>query len=362
MSLRGRLLSQFALALLAALLLQAIVMLGMTRQTVHAIVEALGGLDDPLLVERLLERWRTVQWMYVALSATLVMLAWAWIVERTIVRPLRRLEDDLERFSVEELAARLEGDSDLQRLARGIERMTKRAKEHGEKLEETEAQLTRAEQLAIVGRLSAGLAHEIGNPLGAVIGYLALLKDEGDPGARKDIATRAEHELQRINGLVRELLDYARPAPLKREKIDALSVVKAAAALLSHQPRGQRVRIAIDVAADVCVMADPTRLQQIFLNIFLNGADAMNGEGELIVRGTVSGHEVRIEVRDHGPGFTAEALLHAGEPFFTTKGPQKGTGLGLAVCQTLIREQGGALSVQNADQGGAIVSLTLPAA
>lgn len=368
MSLRARLILQFAAALFFALGVQTLIMIAMTEHTVQQIVAAAGGLTDPFLVNALLARWQRVQWMYVAMNATFIVLIWVWIVERTIVRPLRRLEDDLERFSLDEFVTRLDGDSDLQRIAHGIARMTKRAKEHGQaleqqgqKLEATEAQLTRAEQLAIVGRLSAGLAHEIGNPLGAVIGYLALLKDEQDPRTRTDIATRADKELQRINGLVRELLDYARPAPLKKERIDVLTVVKAAAALLSHQPRGANVTVELSVPADLVAEADPARLQQILLNIFLNGADAMQGNGVLKVSGIGENGQAVIEVRDHGQGFTKDALLHAGEPFFTTKGPQKGTGLGLAVCKTLVREQGGTLQVKNADDGpGAIVTLALP--
>lgn len=365
MSLRWRLVLQFAAALFFALGVQTLIMVVMTRQTVRTIVTALGGSSDADFVDLLLSRWQTVQWMYAGLNAAFIVVIWAWIVERTIVRPLRRLEDDLERFSVDELMLKLDGASDLQRLAQGIARMTKRAKEHGlalekqeEKLEKTEAQLTRAEQLAIVGRLSAGLAHEIGNPLGAVIGYLALLKDETDPATKQDIASRADKELQRINGLVRELLDYARPAPLKKERIDVLTVVKAAVALLSHQPRGQGCQVELAVGPHINVSADPARMQQILLNILLNAADAMGGSGVIHVSAT-AGAMVQIEVRDHGPGFSAEALRHAGEPFFTTKGPQKGTGLGLAVCQSLVREQGGSLQVKNADSG-AIVSITLP--
>ena len=367
MSLRTRLVLQFAAALLMALGLQTLVMVAMTRRTVTTIVESLGGRPDALFVTALLERWQSVQWMYASLNATLILFVWVWLIERTIVRPLRRLEDDVERFSIDEFVMRLSGDSDLQRIAQGIQRMTQRTKEHGEallvqgdKLKATEAQLTRAEQLAIVGRLSAGLAHEIGNPLGAVIGYVALVGDENDPQKRKDIAARADRELQRINGLIRELLDYARPAPLRAERVELLPIVKATAALLSHQPRGQSVTVSINVTPALFVLADAARLQQILLNIFLNGADAMAGSGTLTVTATADDRVVTIAVRDQGPGFSADALQHASEPFFTTKGPSKGTGLGLAVCQTLVREQGGRLEWENDPSGGAIVRVSVP--
>jgi signal transduction histidine kinase len=350
MSLRMRLGLQFAGALLLALGLQTALMIAMTERTVSTIAVALGGKVDSDLVTTLLARWQTTQWMYAALNATLIIAAWLWVVERTLLRPLKRLEADLHRFTVDEFVARLAGQSDLQRVAQGITRMMSQ-------LKTTEAQLTRAEQLALVGRLSAGLAHEIGNPLGAVIGYVALIADEPEKNARKDLAERADKELQRINGLVRELLDYARPAPLKLERVQVAMVVKAAAALLSHQPRGRDIKVELDVAEDLFINADAARMQQVLLNIFLNAADAMNQKGTLSVRAS---NGVVIEVRDQGPGFSEEALDHAGEPFFTTKGPSKGSGLGLAVCQTLVKQQGGTLSLRN--DGGAVVRMTLPRA
>jgi len=323
-TLRLKLMLQVGLALLLALGIEIVTVILLQRGTFSAILSEI-GVDVPWAM-RAMSRLELAEILYAGLNAALIFGFWVWMLERSLVRPLQRLEATRER-------------------------------EQRHQLEEKDEQLNRAEQLALIGRLGTGLAHEIGNPLGAVMGYVSLLRDETQPEAKKDLVDRAEAELQRIHGLIRELLDYARPSTLKRERLQAHALVEGARNLLVHQPRGRDVTFENDVAETMFVFGDTQRLMQVLLNIFLNAADAMGGTGA--IRVFSRGNDLHIE--DSGPGFSEDALLHAGEPFFTTKAAGSGTGLGLAVSKTLVRELGGRLRFENGSVGARVV-LTLQAA
>ncbi len=348
MTLRAKLMLQVGVALLLALGVEIGTVILLQRRTFGTILSEL-GLDVPWVFHAL-DRLELAELLYAGLNAVLIFGFWIWLLERSLVRPIERLESALDPA------------------AAGLAALTDRARQQKEtvreqraQLEVAEAQLTRAEQLALMGRLGAGLAHEIGNPLGAVTGYLSLVRDEPSAEVRSELLARSETELQRISGLIRELLDYARPSALKREPVDLRMLIENARGLLTHQPRGREVTLDNRVPSDVLVMGDAQRVVQVLLNVFLNSADAMQGAGTIEVRSERRGQEVELTISDSGPGFSPEALAHAGEPFFTTKSPGHGTGLGLAVSLTLVRELGGTLRFGNAQNGGALIALSLRA-
>lgn len=299
---------------------------------------------------------------YGVFSAFLWVALSLWLIERAIVRPLQKLSAEIDRFSRPDYTPTNDSSDLVSLLSHGMHRLVVRVRDDARNLADQQSelrtakqQLNRAEQLALVGQLSAGLAHEIGNPLGAVMGYMKLLEDEDDAETRKELAARSENELQRIHRLVRELLDFARPAALHITPVALAPVLQESANLLSHQTRAKHCEVIASPTVE-WVHADPDRLKQVLLNLLLNAADAMQGRGKIAVDVTSEGPNVAIRIADQGPGFSESALQHAFEPFFTTK--KTGSGLGLAVCKTLSERMGGTLELQN-EQVGASVTLTL---
>lgn len=227
--------------------------------------------------------------------------------------------------------------------------------------------LFRAEQLATLGRLASGVAHEVGNPLGAITGYVELararLRTAPNPPV-EDLVARVGAEAQRIDAIVRELLDFARPAPLALAPVDVARAVDAAVRLAQVQARFKDVEVEIAPAPPLRVRADERRLAQVLLNLLLNAADAMGGRGRVTVAARPvpkgGGGRVEVEVRDTGPGIAPAHLPLVFEPFFTTKPPGQGTGLGLAVCHGVVTSFGGSIRAANAPGGGAVFTLELP--
>jgi two-component system, NtrC family, sensor kinase len=249
------------------------------------------------------------------------------------------------------------------RLARKVEELT----DTNRSLAQARESLLRAERLAAVGRLAAGLAHEIGNPLGAVCGYAevarARLPADAHPDLRDALARIAEASA-RIDRILRELLDFARPAPARVGEVHLEAVVEAALRLARVQPRFRAVEAVLVIPTDLPpVRGDEGRLAQVLLNLLLNAGDAMKGGGRVEIVATIDGPgAVDIAVADQGPGIAPENLPRLFEPFFSTKGPGEGTGLGLATSLRMAEEMGGTLSAANGPAGGAVFRLRLPQA
>ena len=248
-------------------------------------------------------------------------------------------------------------------------------------LVDTRREVVRAEKLASVGRLAAGLAHEIGNPIGVVLGYLGLLRQQDlDPMEREDFARRCENELQRINGLVRQLLDFSRVHSGKKERFSLHELLYDIIAMMESQPLMRAIQIRADFLSprDV-ILANSDRIRQVFVNCFLNGADAMADCGDNEKTLTISTRELaaesdfeisnkestnRIEVCviDTGTGIENENIDSVFDPFFTTKEPGMGTGLGLSVAYSIVEGCSGTMKLQSSAGKGTTVIITLPLA
>jgi signal transduction histidine kinase len=340
--------------------------------------------------ERSGARGRTLIAMF-GLYAFLIAIAWLTLayfaLTRLIVRPLDALSQAAENVTLgkRRLAPPVSSARELSELGVSLERMTDRLlyeeeslrnkiseiERAREELAAAQTKLVRSERLASVGRLAAGLAHEIGNPIAAILGLADLLLDgDLEPNEQRDFIRRMRSEIVRIHRTLEDLLQFARPkrdadgAPAASGDVEA--AIHDTAALVVHQASMRDVELHIDVYPTLPrVTLASEQLSQVLLNLILNASDAVLGRAgariALLARAEDSG--VRIEVEDNGPGVPPEVAEHIFEPFFTTKEVGKGTGLGLSVCQSLVSAAGGALSLETSQpSGGARFVIQLPAA
>lgn len=226
------------------------------------------------------------------------------------------------------------------------------------------AELKRADRLAALGELSARMAHEIRNPLAAISGSVQLVSlrpwvDEKDQRLFSIIV----RETDRLDGLLRDFLFYAKPNQPARIKLNLRQVIVDLCALLATDPRLERVDIDNQVPDDLVVQFDKDQCPQVFWNLFVNSAEAMNGDGQIWISGCVTREkggrgEVCIRVRDNGAGMNPDDVKRVFEPFFTTK--KGGTGLGLATVYRIVEANGGRMTVNSSQGKGTTVTLHLP--
>lgn len=319
----------------------------------------------------------------------LALLVFAYFaLTRVIVQPIEKLVESADRVATGARTLRVPraGARELIELGTSVQSMAERLiaeeaslvlkvdelTETTKRLTQAQAQLVRSERMASVGRLAAGVAHEIGNPIAALMGIQELLLDDDLPAReRADFVRRMQRETERIHGVVRDLLDFARPeekaAPSGSPPAPA--DVRAAAgdvvALVRPQKQFRNVRVETEIeGAPLVTLAQP-RLVQVLLNLALNAGHAIvviGGQGRVTIRAhAIDGARVRIEVEDDGPGVAAEVRDRLFEPFVTTKDVGEGTGLGLAVCRGLVESAGGEIGLDAAYDGGARFYVVLPA-
>lgn len=323
-----------------------------------------------------MERARNLFLAYLAFYLLLLVLCGAYLLDRAVIRPVRALRGATREVADGELDRPLPegGPREIADLAASFNAMLIALKEsRGEtessiaslqqsnaELRAARAELLRAEKLAAVGRLAAGMAHEIGNPLAAASGYLDYLRPNLG-AAEGEIVDRARRELERIDRLVRDLLDYAAPPASGEECCDPAAVAREALDLLAQQ--GKFAGLATTVALPATlppVRVARHRLLQVVINLLLNATDAVAAGGTIAVAGGVGAGGVWLTVSDNGCGIAEEALTQIFDPFFTTKAPGRGRGLGLAVCHHIVHEAGGELSAAAAPGGGTVLRLHFP--
>jgi signal transduction histidine kinase len=316
------------------------------------VVRSVFAIDES--VDATLARTRNAVVLLGALNGLVLLAAAAWILRSTVLRPVLELERAAGRVAAGDLtarvAARARGPGELGRLADAFDRMTS-------SLQEGRDSLIRSEKLAGVGRLAAGVAHEVGNPLAAILGYVETLLGDTpgrpiDAALRQDILRRVRHETERIHQIIQELLDYSRPPREELEPLDVARVLEGALSLVKAQTRFRELAVRVDVPAALpAVRASSGRLTQVLLNLLLNAADATDGHGEVVVSAERRGERVLIAVADDGPGVPAELRARIFDPFFTTKEVGRGTGLGLSVSQSIAEGFGGTLRLAPSARG-----------
>ena len=372
-------------------------------------------------VWRIVNLTRSLILFYIFLDTALIVGLGSYVLYRLLVRPIRDLNAAVERFGEGEFDVAIPrnrsdeigrlGDA-FARMVENLQRSRERQQQQmrflervNEDLEQAQKELLSTDRLAYVGRVAAGVAHEVGNPLAAIFGYLDILADslpEGD-GEARGFVTRIEREANRIDDIIRSLLDFAKPAGQGIAPVDAAEVAREATEIV----RKQRVMDSVDLRTDIpdsvpAVRADGKLLLQVVVNLLINAKDAMPGGGSIrvtvghasfdrLAESTPEGvesadgdatslHElierhvrfsgkipfrdgapvVKITVADTGEGIDGRNLRSIFEPFYTTKAPAGGTGLGLAICQRIVDSFGGVIKADTRPGAGTRFTIYLP--
>jgi PAS domain S-box-containing protein len=232
-----------------------------------------------------------------------------------------------------------------------------------ENLRRTQEQLLHSEKMAAVGQLISGVAHELNNPLTAILGYSQLLLSSGQmPPQGMEYSDKLYKQAQRTHRIVQNLLSFARQHKPERVAVQLNQILEDTLALRDYDLRLSNIRVHYDLAPDLpMTAADPHQLQQVFLNLVNNAVDAIlehSSEGDLWVSTKAKDDRLIVEFKDNGPGVKDTSRVF--DPFYTTKPVGKGTGLGLSICYGIISEHGGSIGVSNVEPSGACFTIELP--
>jgi signal transduction histidine kinase len=230
-------------------------------------------------------------------------------------------------------------------------------------LRETADRAQAAEELASIATIVAGLAHEIGTPMGVIQGHAELLESSVNDERAKQRLQTIRDQIDRITTIMRSLLNMARPDGRERQPVDVGALLEGSLNFLTEKFRVRQIRVSRDLADGMSVFADEEKLQQLFLNLFLNAADAMPEGGNLrVTLRALDPDSLEVLVIDDGHGIPSEVLQRMFEPFYTTKGAGQGTGLGLVVARGIVRDHGGTIGVASEPGEGAEFRVVLPRA
>jgi len=362
----------------------------------------------------------------VVLDAIVLIIFGSFLLSRVLVKPIKDLVQLTQKISEGDFSQEIEATNknEIGQLIESFNRMIERLKENQEslrshldslettnkQLKQTQEELIRTEKLASVGRFAAGVAHEVGNPLGAILGYASILQKEGiTPEESKDYLKRVEKEIERINKIVRELLNYARPTPFEIHEVELNKAIQSALSLLSYQKTFKNIQTQLDLEPDLpLIKGDESQISQVLINIILNAIDAMPNGGTLqiqtrgyvveysyadrfqqiysprrksdpeesdysylrkphlfsagLTKFTRGDHLVKLVITDTGSGIKKEDLENIFDPFFTTKAPDEGTGLGLSISLKIIESVGGEIRVESEIDKGTTFELYFPVA
>lgn len=233
-----------------------------------------------------------------------------------------------------------------------------------EDLRRTQEQLLQSEKMSAVGQLIAGVAHELNNPLTAILGYAQLLESEGLSERAQDYVGKLFKQAQRTHRVVQNLLSFARQRKPERSEVDVRKILDETLTLRDYDLKVNNISVEKDLPAEAAmVVADPHQVEQVFLNIINNAVDAVlekGRAGKLKIRVYRENGHVCTQFADDGPGLKDPKRIF--DPFYTTKSVGKGTGLGLSICYGIVKEHGGDITAHNAAEGGAVIEVRLPLA
>jgi signal transduction histidine kinase len=387
-----------------------------------------GGIQVEIPIEDVMRHLLKSQKMIlisIIVDAIVLIIFGSFLLSRVLVTPLKELVQLTQKISGGDFSQKIEvrSKNEIGQLISSFNRMIDRLKENQESLDDhlkslesanrqlkqAQEELIRTEKLASIGRFAAGVAHEVGNPLGAILGYTSILQRGGiEREEEKDYLDRIQKEIERINRIVRELLDFSRPSKFEIQEVNVNKVVENALSLLSYQKNFKNIQTQLNLQLNLpLIKGDESQLSQVFINIILNGIDAMPGGGTLgiqseeylvedsfpirkyrpypprrrgdpmesdylhlrkadpisvlLTKFSRGDRLVRIRISDTGVGIKKEDLERIFDPFFTTKSPDKGTGLGLSISLRIVESMGGEIRVESEIGKGSSFELYFPA-
>lgn len=314
----------------------------------------------------------------IALAALLGCLVMVSLVARRITRPIAKLTDGARSLTRGELETRIDVASrdELGTLAQAFNDMAESLAANraeltrknealstaNEDMQSMQAQLLRSERLAAIGQLAAGVSHEIDNPVGIILGHAELLLDdlEAEDPLREDVAAIID-ECRRCKRITGGLLGFARSPEGYRERVELKHLVEEALASLRPQKLFKNLDLKVSASGEeLYVTGDADQLRQVMINLLLNAAQALQGNGCIETTLERESSCAKIYIDDSGPGIATDDLERVFQPFFSTKAHGEGTGLGLPLCRKLIEAQEGEISVQKSLLGGARFTVSLP--
>jgi len=248
-------------------------------------------------------------------------------------------------------------------MAREMTRLLRESKENLHRLQQAQSQLVQQERLAGIGQLVNGVAHELNNPLTAVMGYSDLLKDQAKENDARQKLERLGTEARRMKKIIDNLISFARPLQDGRKPLDIATVVRDSLMLCEYQWRKSGISFELNFASNLPrIPINEGQFKQVFVNLFTNAAQAVEQapEKKIMVEGNLEAKKIVVRFSDTGPGFSD--LDRVFDPFYTTKAVGQGTGLGLSMCYGTIKEHNGHIYAHNLEPHGAAVTIELPAA
>lgn len=314
------------------------------------------GMDD--------EAWRRYL-VFSVISALVPNLLLVLLVLRTISRPLQRITVAAIGVRNGDYGTQVDlrkSNDEIGLLADSFNDMSRKMAEDITQLQRLNEQLMRAEKLAAMGTLAAGVAHEVNNPLASISSLVQMLRvEEGHTPETREKLNLISDQIGRISQVTKDMTNFARARPAAKIETDVNGLIQTAIRLASFDEGFKDLKILTELTDGLSpVFADEDQLQQVFLNLFLNARDAMAGGGTLSVCTEESTDDVIISITDTGSGITDADLPSIFDPFFTTKPAGRGTGLGLAVCYGIVTAHGGRIDVSENQPGGTRFTVNLP--
>lgn len=294
--------------------------------------------------------------VFSVISALVPNLLLVLLIVRSISRPLQKLTVAAVRVTEGEYGTEADlrkSNDEIGLLAESFNEMSRKMLSDIEELRKLNEQLIRTEKLAALGTLSAGVAHEVNNPLASISSLIQMIERNGqidDSTAEK--LSLIQTQISRIKSVTKDMMDFARARPAARVPIDVNEVIGASLRLAGFDKQFQQLKVEtrLDPALPE-ISADADQLQQVFLNLLLNARDAMPEGGDLSVETGSNENGIVVSIGDTGPGIGEADLKKIFDPFFTTKSSARGTGLGLAVCYGIVTAHGGSIEAESSPEG-----------
>jgi signal transduction histidine kinase len=222
-------------------------------------------------------------------------------------------------------------------------------------------QLRHGERLQVIGTMAAGVAHELGTPLGVIAGSAEFLEtDQLEPARVRELGRMIGDQARRMTTIIRHLLEFGRRGGARRAEVDLDEIVGATVEMMGATARKHGVELRVTPSGSLVARVNASEIEQVLTNLVLNAVQASPAGGVVVVRASVRGDRAAIAIEDRGGGIAADALPRIFDPFFTTKGVGAGTGLGLSVSYGIVRDHGGAIEVESELGRGSVFTVLLP--